>query len=91
MCVISAGSTSSSVSEHWLVRLSGDGKRGSMVSHASTICASIPDSPDSVFQDEAVNEDRGETPLPEPYPYKAVAKKRKLFRTPGLTIRARNV
>ncbi|XP_077575382.1 ubiquitin carboxyl-terminal hydrolase 43a isoform X2 [Stigmatopora nigra] len=42
------GSTSSSVSDHWLIRLTGDSKRGSMVSRSSTTCpSSVPDSPDS--------------------------------------------
>ncbi|KAG1940752.1 ubiquitin carboxyl-terminal hydrolase 43a isoform X2 [Pimephales promelas] len=47
-------STSSSMSDHWLIRLNGDSKRGSMVSRSSTTCPStIPDSPESpVFQNE---------------------------------------
>ncbi|XP_026069678.1 ubiquitin carboxyl-terminal hydrolase 43 isoform X1 [Carassius auratus] len=48
------GSISSSMSDHWLIRLNGDSKRGSMVSRFSTTCpSSIPDSPESpVFQNE---------------------------------------
>ncbi|XP_037392384.1 ubiquitin carboxyl-terminal hydrolase 43a [Pygocentrus nattereri] len=53
------GSTSSSVSDHWLIRLNGDSKRGSMVSRTSTTLPSIPDPPDSpVFQDEAQKDDQ---------------------------------
>ncbi|XP_066520191.1 ubiquitin carboxyl-terminal hydrolase 43-like [Hoplias malabaricus] len=61
------GSISSSVSEHWLMRMNGDSKRGSMVSRASTIL-SIPDSPVSpvspvsptlpVFPEEPLKDDR---------------------------------
>uniref|UniRef100_A0A7N6BXS3 ubiquitinyl hydrolase 1 n=1 Tax=Anabas testudineus TaxID=64144 RepID=A0A7N6BXS3_ANATE len=55
------GSTSSSVSDHWLVRLSGDSKRGSLVSRSSTTCpSSIPGSPESpVFLDNGYKEERG--------------------------------
>uniref|UniRef100_A0A672QL99 ubiquitinyl hydrolase 1 n=1 Tax=Sinocyclocheilus grahami TaxID=75366 RepID=A0A672QL99_SINGR len=55
------GSTSSSMSDHWLIRLNGDSKRGSMVSRSSTTCpSSIPDSPESpVFQNEPSIEERG--------------------------------
>uniref|UniRef100_W5KQP5 ubiquitinyl hydrolase 1 n=1 Tax=Astyanax mexicanus TaxID=7994 RepID=W5KQP5_ASTMX len=54
------GSTSSSVSEHWLMRLNGDSKRGSMVSRSSTTCPSIRDSPDSpIFKDEALKDEKG--------------------------------
>ncbi|XP_055368199.1 ubiquitin carboxyl-terminal hydrolase 43a isoform X2 [Betta splendens] len=55
------GSTSSSVSDHWLVRLNGDSKRGSLVSRSSTTCpSSIPDSPESpVFLDNGFKEERG--------------------------------
>ncbi|MBN3295421.1 UBP43 hydrolase, partial [Amia calva] len=55
------GSTSSSMSDHWLIRLTGDSKRGSLVSRVSTNCvASLPDSPESpVFQDEPLKEERG--------------------------------
>ncbi|KAI4879816.1 hypothetical protein NFI96_008772 [Prochilodus magdalenae] len=50
------GSTSSSMSDHWLVRLNGDSKRGSMV---STTCTSSPDVPElPVFQPEAVTGDQ---------------------------------
>ncbi|KAG9277378.1 ubiquitin carboxyl-terminal hydrolase 43 [Astyanax mexicanus] len=53
------GSTSSSVSEHWLMRLNGDSKRGSMVSRSSTTCPSIRDSPDSpIFKDEALKDEK---------------------------------
>uniref|UniRef100_A0A7N5ZZE1 ubiquitinyl hydrolase 1 n=1 Tax=Anabas testudineus TaxID=64144 RepID=A0A7N5ZZE1_ANATE len=54
------GSTSSSVSDHWLVRLSGDSKRGSLVSRSSTTCpSSIPGSPESpVFLDNGGFESR---------------------------------
>ncbi|XP_067230187.1 ubiquitin carboxyl-terminal hydrolase 43a [Chanodichthys erythropterus] len=54
------GSTSSSMSDHWLIRLNGDSKRGSMVSRSSTTCpSSIPDSPESpVFQNEPSIEKR---------------------------------
>ncbi|XP_051940027.1 ubiquitin carboxyl-terminal hydrolase 43a [Hippocampus zosterae] len=42
------GSTSSSVSDHWLMRLTGESKRGSVVSRTSTTCpSSVPDPPDS--------------------------------------------
>uniref|UniRef100_A0A3P8RPK2 ubiquitinyl hydrolase 1 n=1 Tax=Amphiprion percula TaxID=161767 RepID=A0A3P8RPK2_AMPPE len=55
------GSTSSSVSDHWLIRLTGDSKRGSLVSRSSTTCpSSIPDSPESpVFLDNGFKEERG--------------------------------
>ncbi|XP_016334556.1 ubiquitin carboxyl-terminal hydrolase 43-like, partial [Sinocyclocheilus anshuiensis] len=55
------GSTSSSMSDHWLIRLNGDSQRGSMVSRSSTTCpSSIPDSPESpVFQNEPSIEERG--------------------------------
>ncbi|KAG9350469.1 hypothetical protein JZ751_026832 [Albula glossodonta] len=54
------GSTSSSMSDHWLIRLNGDSKRGSLVSRASTTCPSVPDSPESpVFQDEPPKEEKG--------------------------------
>ncbi|XP_051563587.1 ubiquitin carboxyl-terminal hydrolase 43-like isoform X2 [Myxocyprinus asiaticus] len=55
------GSTSSSMSDHWLIRLNGDSKRGSMVSRSSTTCpSSIPDSPESpVFQNEPLMEEKG--------------------------------
>uniref|UniRef100_A0A674NU30 ubiquitinyl hydrolase 1 n=1 Tax=Takifugu rubripes TaxID=31033 RepID=A0A674NU30_TAKRU len=55
------GSTSSSVSDHWLIRLTGDSKRGSVVSRSSiTFPPSIPDSPESpVFVDDGPKEERG--------------------------------
>ncbi|KAJ8378501.1 hypothetical protein AAFF_G00238840, partial [Aldrovandia affinis] len=58
------GSTSSSMSDHWLIRLTGDSKRGSLVSRASTTFPpSVPDSPESpVFQDEPPRGERGESP-----------------------------
>uniref|UniRef100_A0A8C5G1F0 ubiquitinyl hydrolase 1 n=1 Tax=Gouania willdenowi TaxID=441366 RepID=A0A8C5G1F0_GOUWI len=57
------GSTSSSMSDHWLIRLAGDSKRGSLVSRSSTTCpSSVPDSPESpVFLDNSLNEDRGKS------------------------------
>lgn len=55
------GSTSSSMSDHWLIRLNGDSKRGSLVSRSSTACpSSLPDSPESpVFSDSDPTEERG--------------------------------
>lgn len=55
------GSTSSSASDHWLIRLTGDSKRGSVVSRSSTTYpSSIPDSPESpVFIDNGPKEERG--------------------------------
>ncbi|XP_061882978.1 ubiquitin carboxyl-terminal hydrolase 43a isoform X1 [Entelurus aequoreus] len=55
------GSTSSSVSDHWLIRLTGDSQRGSMVSRSSTTCpSSIPDSPESpVFIENDPKKERG--------------------------------
>ncbi|XP_044201686.1 ubiquitin carboxyl-terminal hydrolase 43a isoform X1 [Thunnus albacares] len=55
------GSTSSSMSDHWLIRLTGNSKRGSLVSRSSTTCpSSIPDSPESpVFLDNGSKEERG--------------------------------
>ncbi|XP_030638392.1 ubiquitin carboxyl-terminal hydrolase 43a [Chanos chanos] len=55
------GSISSSMSDHWLIRLNGDSKRGSVVSRSTTTYpSSIPDSPESpVFQDEPSKEERG--------------------------------
>lgn len=60
----SVGSTSSSMSDHWLVRLNGDSKRGSLVSRSSTTCpSSVPDSPESpVFLDDPPREEEGEGP-----------------------------
>uniref|UniRef100_UPI00398E3989 ubiquitin carboxyl-terminal hydrolase 43a isoform X2 n=1 Tax=Pristiophorus japonicus TaxID=55135 RepID=UPI00398E3989 len=55
-----AGSTSSSISDHWLNRLTGDNKRGSLVSRASTNCTSLPSSPDSpVFPDNPIKDKNG--------------------------------
>uniref|UniRef100_A0A6Q2XS41 ubiquitinyl hydrolase 1 n=1 Tax=Esox lucius TaxID=8010 RepID=A0A6Q2XS41_ESOLU len=55
------GSTSSSMSDHWLIRLNGDSKRGSLVSRSSTTCpSSVPDSPESpVFLDDPAREEKG--------------------------------
>ncbi|XP_074486614.1 ubiquitin carboxyl-terminal hydrolase 43a [Sebastes fasciatus] len=55
------GSTSSSMSDHWLIRLTGDSKRGSLVSRSSTTCpSSLPDSPESpVFLENGSKEERG--------------------------------
>ncbi|XP_033985776.1 ubiquitin carboxyl-terminal hydrolase 43a [Trematomus bernacchii] len=55
------GSTSSSMSDHWLIRLTGDSQRGSMVSRSSTTCpSSLPDSPESpVFFENGSKEERG--------------------------------
>ncbi|XP_026159546.1 ubiquitin carboxyl-terminal hydrolase 43a [Mastacembelus armatus] len=55
------GSTSSSLSDHWLIRLTGDSKRGSLVSRSFTTCpSSLPDSPESpVFLDNGSKEERG--------------------------------
>lgn len=60
LCIL-VGSTSSSVSDHWLIRLTGDSKRGSVVSRSSTTHpSSIPDSPESpVFFDNGPKEERG--------------------------------
>ncbi|XP_072339365.1 ubiquitin carboxyl-terminal hydrolase 43a [Scyliorhinus torazame] len=55
-----AGSTSSSISDHWLNRLTGDSKRGSLVSRLSTNCTSLPSSPDSpVFPDHPIKDKNG--------------------------------
>ncbi|XP_074545899.1 ubiquitin carboxyl-terminal hydrolase 43a isoform X2 [Halichoeres trimaculatus] len=55
------GSTSSSMSDHWLIRLTGDSKRGSLVSRSSTTCpSSLPDSPESpVFLDDDEKDENG--------------------------------
>ncbi|KAF7662999.1 hypothetical protein LDENG_00221560, partial [Lucifuga dentata] len=55
------GSTSSSVSDHWLIRLTGDSKRGSPVSRSSTTCpSSVFDPPESpVFPENASKEEKG--------------------------------
>ena len=60
-CVPPTGSTSSSMSDHWLIRLAGESKRGSVVSRSSTTCpSSIPDSPESpVFHEEPSKDERG--------------------------------
>uniref|UniRef100_A0A8C0IM28 ubiquitinyl hydrolase 1 n=1 Tax=Chelonoidis abingdonii TaxID=106734 RepID=A0A8C0IM28_CHEAB len=54
------GSTSSSMSDHWLSRLSGSSKRESLVSRSSTACPSLPKVPDSpVFLDAATSQEKG--------------------------------
>ncbi|XP_059195912.1 ubiquitin carboxyl-terminal hydrolase 43a [Centropristis striata] len=55
------GSTSSSMSDHWLIRLTGDSKRGSLVSRSSTTCpSSLPDSPESpVFLENGSKDEKG--------------------------------
>ncbi|XP_067403868.1 ubiquitin carboxyl-terminal hydrolase 43 [Emydura macquarii macquarii] len=54
------GSTSSSVSDHWLARLSGSSKRESLVSRSSTACPSLPKAPDSpVFFEAAAGQEKG--------------------------------
>ncbi|KAK0149602.1 Ubiquitin carboxyl-terminal hydrolase 43 [Merluccius polli] len=55
------GSTSSSMSDHWLIRLTDDSMRGSVVSRSSTTCpSSIPDSPESpVFHDSPLKQEKG--------------------------------
>ncbi|XP_034043626.1 ubiquitin carboxyl-terminal hydrolase 43a [Thalassophryne amazonica] len=55
------GSISSSMSDHWLIRLTGDSKRGSLVSRSSTTCpSSTLDSPESpVFLDDAAKDEKG--------------------------------
>ncbi|CAM5097379.1 unnamed protein product [Natator depressus] len=54
------GSTSSSMSDHWLARLSGSSKRESLVSRSSTACPSLPKAPDSpVFLDTATSQEKG--------------------------------
>ncbi|XP_014340144.2 ubiquitin carboxyl-terminal hydrolase 43a [Latimeria chalumnae] len=54
------GSTSSTVSDHWLLRLNSDSKRGSLVSRESAHCTSLPESPDSpVFVDQMFKEEKG--------------------------------
>ncbi|KAK5600686.1 hypothetical protein CRENBAI_012589 [Crenichthys baileyi] len=61
LCESSEGSISSSVSDHWLIRLTGDSKRGSLVSPSSTNVSSlVPDSPESpVFHSNGIEEERG--------------------------------
>ncbi|KAM4594287.1 ubiquitin carboxyl-terminal hydrolase 43a [Fundulus diaphanus] len=55
------GSISSSVSDHWLIRLTGDSTRGSLVSPSSTNISSLVDnSPESpVFHDNGFEEGKG--------------------------------
>ncbi|XP_015260514.1 PREDICTED: ubiquitin carboxyl-terminal hydrolase 43-like [Cyprinodon variegatus] len=55
------GSISSSASDHWLIRLTGDSKRGSLVSPSSTnISSSVQDSPQSpVVRENGFEEERG--------------------------------
>lgn len=61
MSSCSQGSTSSSMSDHWLIRLTEDSKRGSMVSRTSTTFPpSIPDSPESpVFLEADTHKEKG--------------------------------
>ncbi|KAK6269268.1 hypothetical protein J4Q44_G00394150 [Coregonus suidteri] len=61
------GSTSSSTSDHWLIRLTGDSKRGSLVSGGSTSGlpgpTPTPESPElPVFHDEPLKTETGEWP-----------------------------
>ncbi|KAJ1130551.1 hypothetical protein NDU88_008902 [Pleurodeles waltl] len=54
------GSTSSSFSDHWLVRLSEGSKRGSLVSGTSPNCTPLPMAPDSpVFLDVPPKKEKG--------------------------------
>ncbi|KAM5135356.1 ubiquitin carboxyl-terminal hydrolase 43 isoform 2-T2 [Mantella aurantiaca] len=52
------GSTSSSMSDHWVLRLNGS-KRESLVSHATTNCSPLPQIPDSVVFLDEENLDQG--------------------------------
>ncbi|XP_068119526.1 ubiquitin carboxyl-terminal hydrolase 43 [Hyperolius riggenbachi] len=52
------GSTTSSMSDHWVLRLNGS-KRESMVSRATANCSPLPQLPDSVFLDQEDNVDQG--------------------------------
>ncbi|XP_040187050.1 ubiquitin carboxyl-terminal hydrolase 43 isoform X2 [Rana temporaria] len=52
------GSTSSSMSDHWVLRLNGS-KRESLASHATTNCLPPPQSPDSVVFLEEEDLDQG--------------------------------
>ncbi|XP_063817110.1 ubiquitin carboxyl-terminal hydrolase 43 [Pseudophryne corroboree] len=53
------GSTSSSMSDHWVLRLSGS-KRESLVSRATTSCTPLPQALDStVFLDKELNPQKG--------------------------------
>ncbi|XP_062826773.1 ubiquitin carboxyl-terminal hydrolase 43 isoform X2 [Anolis carolinensis] len=49
------GSTSSSISEHWLTRLGGSNVRESLVSRSSVTCPSLPEMPDSPTLTNASN------------------------------------
>ncbi|XP_075073060.1 ubiquitin carboxyl-terminal hydrolase 43 [Mixophyes fleayi] len=54
------GSISSSISDHWVLRLNG-GKRESLVSRATTSCTPLPQSPDlSVFLNKEQNPEKGD-------------------------------
>uniref|UniRef100_A0A8C8S2Z9 ubiquitinyl hydrolase 1 n=1 Tax=Pelusios castaneus TaxID=367368 RepID=A0A8C8S2Z9_9SAUR len=54
------GSTSSSMSDHWLTRLSRSSKRESLVSWSSMACPSLLKAPDSpVFSDAAAGQEKG--------------------------------
>ncbi|KAH0629576.1 hypothetical protein JD844_011750 [Phrynosoma platyrhinos] len=54
------GSTSSSMSEHWLARLGGSNKRESLVSRSSVTCSSLPKMPDSpITTNTSSNQEKG--------------------------------
>ncbi|KYO40811.1 ubiquitin carboxyl-terminal hydrolase 43 [Alligator mississippiensis] len=54
------GSTSSSLSDHWITRLSGSSKRESLVSRSSMTCPSFLKPPDSpVFLNATVSQEKG--------------------------------
>uniref|UniRef100_A0ABM5FM90 ubiquitinyl hydrolase 1 n=1 Tax=Pogona vitticeps TaxID=103695 RepID=A0ABM5FM90_9SAUR len=54
------GSVSSSVSEHWLARLSGSNKRESLVSRSSATCPSLPKMPDSpTLTSTSISQEKG--------------------------------
>uniref|UniRef100_A0A096MEQ4 ubiquitinyl hydrolase 1 n=1 Tax=Poecilia formosa TaxID=48698 RepID=A0A096MEQ4_POEFO len=54
------GSISSSVSDHWLIRLTGESKRGSLVSPSSNNVSSLSDSAEPpVFHNKDFEEERG--------------------------------
>ncbi|XP_018423799.1 PREDICTED: ubiquitin carboxyl-terminal hydrolase 43 [Nanorana parkeri] len=52
------GSTSSSISDHWVLRLNGS-KRESLVSHVTSNCSPLPQIPDSVVFLDEENLDQG--------------------------------
>ncbi|KAG5832898.1 hypothetical protein ANANG_G00296080 [Anguilla anguilla] len=55
------GSTSSSASDHWLVRLTGSSKRGSLASRTSSACPAptLPSQESPVFQHDPPEPERG--------------------------------